>query len=350
MERKGLINWGLAALSGGCAMLGATAFVPSHAAQIAASVEYDFVARPEGLSSDFDLRESASLKFLAIKTIDGFQVDASLWQPSNKQPADTALIIMVHGSGGSYQRAPESALGWRLAAKGYASLAINTRQHDDKINTDNFLDVRRDIDAAVQVSRALGYKSLVLQGHSLGNIQVQFYAATNWDRDIKAVMLLGAFANLPWKSRNILVQDEERFQQLIAASMKSLRDGSLDRIMPVKMRFSTPVSSAPAEAPMTGQHFLTYRWEKTSVADGTFWIHRIPTPILMIRDQSDGGVAPFEPYMLLSAAHSEGSLANKIDYILLPDSKPLSLKGHYFDGNEQPLADVIVNWLADLRL
>ena len=79
MERKGLINWGLAALSGGCAMLGATAFVPSHAAQIAASVEYDFVARPEGL--DFDLKESASLKFLAIKTIDGFQSDASLWQP-----------------------------------------------------------------------------------------------------------------------------------------------------------------------------------------------------------------------------------------------------------------------------
>ena len=54
--------------------------------------------------------------------------------------------------------------------------------------------------------------------------------------------------------------------------------------------------------------------------------------------------------MLLSAARSEGSLANKIDYVLLPDSKPLSLKGHYFDGNEQPLADVIVNWLADLHL
>jgi len=349
MERKGLINWGLAALSG-CAMLGANALVPSHAAQIAASVEYDFVARPEGLSSDFDLRESASLRFLAIKTIDEFQVDASLWQPSSKQPADTTLIIMVHGSGGSYQRAPESALGWRLAAKGYASLAVNTRQHDDKINTDNFLDVRRDIDAAVQVGRALGYKSLVLQGHSLGNIQVQFYAATNWDRDIKAVMLLGAFGNLPWKSRNILVQDEERFKQLIDAAMKSLREGTLDQTLPVKMRFSIPVSPAAAEAAITGQHFLTYRWDKTSIADGTFWIHRIPDPILIVRDQSDAAQPAFEQYMLLSAAHSEGSLATKVDYVLLPNTKPPSLKGHYFDGNEQPLADAIVNWLADLHL
>jgi pimeloyl-ACP methyl ester carboxylesterase len=351
MERTALRNCAFGALLCGiCTTFGPNAVSSSNAAQIAASVEYDFVARPTGLSSDFDPKEGASVKFLAIKAIDGVQVDASLWQPSAKQPVNTTLIVMVHGSGGSYQRAPESTLGPRLATNGYASLAINTRQHDDRINTDNFLDVRRDIDAAVQVGRALGYKTLVLQGHSLGNIQVQFYAATNWDRDIKAVILLGAFGNLPWKSRNILVQDEERFRQLIEASMKSLRDGTLDQILPVKMRFGTPVSSAPLEAPITGQHFLTYRWEMTSIADGTFWIHHIPDPILIVRDQSDAATAPFEPYMLLSAAHSEGSLASKIDFVLLPDAKPLSLKGHYFDGNEQPLTDAITKWLVDLHL
>jgi pimeloyl-ACP methyl ester carboxylesterase len=57
----------------------------------------------------------------------------------------------------------------------------------DAINTDNFFDVRRDIDAAVQTGRALGYKRLVLQGHSLGNIQVQFYAATNWDGSVAKI-------------------------------------------------------------------------------------------------------------------------------------------------------------------
>jgi pimeloyl-ACP methyl ester carboxylesterase len=326
------------------------ASLPSQAAQIAASIEYDFVGRPGGLSPDFDEREGTSLRFLAIRTIDGIQVDAALWQPNREQVADTTLIVMVHGSGGSYRQAPQSGLGPRLAAKGYASLAIKTRQHDDKINTDNFLDIRRDIDAAVQVGRALGYKRLVLQGHSLGNIQVQFYAATNWDHDIKAVVLLGAFANLPWKSRNILVQDDERYRQLAEASVRSLRAGTHDQVLPVKMRFSTPVSAAAADAPITGQHFLTYRWDATSVADGTFWIRRVPNPILMIRDQADAAIAPFEPHMLLSAAHSEGSLPPKVDFILLPDSKPPSLKGHSFDGNEQPLTDAITKWLADLHL
>jgi pimeloyl-ACP methyl ester carboxylesterase len=329
-----------------------TALGTAHvrAAQVAASIEYDFVAGPAGLPPDFGQGDGAPSRFLAIKTIDGFQVDAALWQPGGKQAGDTTLLLMVHGSGGSYSQAPQSGLGPRLAAKGYASLAINTRQHDDRINTDNFLDVRRDIDAAVQVGRALGYKRLVLTGHSLGNIQVQFYAATNWDRDLKAVVLLGAFANLPWKSRNILVQDEQRYRELADVSMKALRDGTLDQVLPVRMRFLTPVSSATAEAPITGQHFLTYRWEKTSVADGTFWIRRIPNPVLLIRDQSDGAIASFEPHMLLSAAHSEGALPPKVDFILLPDAKPPSLKGHSFDGNEDPLADAIAKWLGELRL
>jgi pimeloyl-ACP methyl ester carboxylesterase len=325
-----------------------------HTAQIAASIEYNFVPRPTGLSGDFDAREDSSLRFLSIKAIDAFRVEAALWHPNDKEPVETTLIVMVHGSGGSYRRAPESALGPRLAVKGYASLAVNTRQHDQHINTDNFYDVSRDIDAAVHVGRALGYKNVVLQGHSLGNIQIQFYAATNWDRDIKAVLLLGAFGNLPWKTQNILVQDQERFQELIDASMKSVRDGTSDQKLPVNMRFATPVSatspSAGAELPVTGQHFLTYRWDKTSVADGTFWIRRIPLPILIVRDQADAVVAPFEPYMLLSAAHAQGSLVPRIDFVLLPDAKPVSLSGHYFDGNEQFLTEAITRWLLELRL
>jgi pimeloyl-ACP methyl ester carboxylesterase len=202
-----------------------------------------------------------------------------------------------------------------------------------------------------QIAASIGYRRLVLQGHSLGSIQVQFFAATNWAPDIKAVILLGAFGNLPWKSRNLLVQDEARFRALIEVSLKSLREGTLDQVLPIKMRFSNPASSTTASAgpdiPITGQHFLTYRWDRTSVADGTFWIRRIPRPILIVRDQSDGVVQPFEPHMLLSAAQSEGSLVTSIEFILLPNTEPVSLSGHYFAGNEQPLTDLITKWLAD---
>ncbi len=125
--RRSTINRYAAPTNGSSHRAAAIAFANQvvHAAEIAASIQYDFAQPPAGLSADFDTRAGISLRFLAIKAIDAFQVDAALWQPDRKSPADTTLIVMVHGSGSSYQRPPQSALGPRLAAQGYAALAIS---------------------------------------------------------------------------------------------------------------------------------------------------------------------------------------------------------------------------------
>jgi pimeloyl-ACP methyl ester carboxylesterase len=326
-------------------LLGLLLALPARAAQVAASIEYETIARPAGLPDNFQPEGGATLQFLGIKAIDGFRVEAALWQPPNKAPADTTLIVMVHGSGDNYHHGPTMSLAHDLSPRGYAALSINTRQHDDLINTDNFLDIRRDIEAAVATGRALGYRRLVLYGHSLGNIQVQYYAATDWSPDIKAVILTGPFGNLPWKTRTILVQDEASYRALADEAMSSLHDGTLGKYLPDKMRYLGGQNS-----PVTGQHFLTYRLDDSSVADGTYWIHRIPHPILIARDQADGIVLPFEPHMLLSAAHAPDSLATSVTFVLVPDARPPSADGHSFIGNEQRLTDTVAGWLADQHL
>ena len=330
--------WGLAIL---CLAFAPT---PSKAAQVAASIEYDFVARPSGLPDDLQPLPGTSLKFLSIRAIDGFLVDAALWHPEAKQPAETTLIIMVHGSGGNYARAPNSTLGRSLSGNGFAVLAINTRQHDDKRNTDNFFDSSRDIDASVQAARSLGYRSIVLQGHSLGTIQVLFYAATHWDHDIKAVVQLSAFGDLPWRSRYMQIQDENKFRVLSEAALKSLHEGKERDVMTVRMR-----RTGNEEEAVTGQHFLTYRTE-TSGTDGPYWIKRVPRPILMVRDAGDTIIAPFEPYVLLSAATFPGSLVPGIKFVLLPNPKSPNPGGHSFVDNTKPLSETIISWLADQHL
>ena len=150
-----------------------------------------------------------------------------------------------------------------------------------------------------------------------------FYAATNWDGDIKAVSLLAGFGNLPWKTRAILVQNEDEFKAMTDAAMRSLRAGRPEEILPLPMGWFTD-----KKMPVSARHFLTYRHAESSAADGTFWIRRVPLPILMVRNEADGVVQPFEPYMLLSAAHAEGSLVESIHYVLLPDRRPPSLEGH----------------------
>jgi pimeloyl-ACP methyl ester carboxylesterase len=318
---------------------------PVEAAQVAANIEYQTAPRPDGLPDDMQPLPGASLRFLSIKAIDGFKVEAALWQPDNKPPAETTMIVQVHGSGSNLAELPLRAIARALSPKGYAALSISTRQHDEHVNTDNFFDVRRDIEGAIATVQALGYRSIVLEGHSLGTVQVEFYAATNWDPTIKAVVLTGAFGKLPWKSRNILVQDEDNYKALIEASLDALRSGKIAEILPIKMRWVGGV-----QTPVTAQHFLTYRDEQTSAADGTYWIARIPHPILILRDQSDGVVLPFEPYMLLSAAHAEGSLVQGIKYVLVPDEHAPSAKGHTFTDNTQPLIDAVAAWLVEKHL
>jgi hypothetical protein len=245
-------------------------------AEIAASIEYEIAPRPAGLPDDMEPLPGASLSYLAIKAIDGFKVQTAVWQPENKPPAETTIIVGVHGSGGNLASLPLRVIARALSAKGYAALSISTRQHDEHVNTDNFFDVRRDIEAAVVTAKALGFRSIVLQGHSLGTVQVVFYAATDWSPTIKDAILTGAFGHLSRKSRHILIQDEEKYRALADASREALRAGTATEVLPLKMRWIGGV-----EAPVTAQHFLTYRDEQASAADGTYWIPRIPRPILI---------------------------------------------------------------------
>jgi hypothetical protein len=236
------------------------------AAERAAGIEYDFVARPAGVPAGYDAAAGTILRFLSIKAIDESKIEAALWQPAGRTADTTTLIISVHGSRGTFHADPIAFLTKGLAAKGYGVLGINTRA-GRQVNADNFLDVRRDLEAAAYTARALGYRRLVLHGQALGSIHVQFYAATNWEKDIKAVILTGMFGNLPWKSRHMLVQDEENWRELLATAMQALRDAKDEQVMPVQMAWITG-----EKVPMSGRHFLTYRSEITSTADGTYWI------------------------------------------------------------------------------
>jgi len=307
-------------------------------AQIAASIEYEAARPPDGLPDDMKPLPGASLRFLSIKAIDGFKIQAALWQPEGIPPTDVTIIVQVHGSGGNLASLPLRVIARALSARGYAALSISTRQHDEHVNTDNFFDVRQDIEAAVVTAKAL-------QGHSLGTVQAAFYAASDWDPTIKAVILTGAFGKLPWKSRHILIQDEERYRALAVASREALKAGTAAEVLPIKMRWLGGV-----ETPVTPRHFLTYRDEQASAADSTYWIPRILRPILIVRDEADGVVLPFEPHMLLSVAQAEGSLVPSIKYVLLPNQRPPSREGHIFADNTEALTDAVATWLGEQRL
>ncbi len=315
------------------------------AAQIAASIEFEPTLRPAGAPDEMQPLAGSRLDFLSIKAVDGLTTTGALWQPADKPPAQTTLLVQVHGSGGNLASHPLLTVARALSPRGYALLTVNTRQHDAHVNTDNFFDVRRDIEAAVTIGKMLGHKSIVLQGHSLGTVQVAFYAATDWDPAIKAVILMAPFARLPWKSRHVLIQNEDDYGALARASRAAVQAGRVADPLPVEMRWLWG-----RRMPVTAQHFLTYRDEQASAADSTYWVPRIPHPILLLRDEADGGILPFEPFMLLSAARAEGSLVPSIRYVPLANTRPPSRDGHLFADNGQALIDAVLAWLVEQGL
>jgi alpha-beta hydrolase superfamily lysophospholipase len=334
----------LFSLSGWLALAVLVTSQSALAARVAASIEYETVARPSGLPDDMQPLPGASLQFLSIKAIDGYKVAAALWQPEKKTPGAT-MLVQIHGSGANLAELPLRTVARALSAKGYGALTISTRGHDENLNTDNFYDVRKDIEAAVATAKALGYSRIVLDGHSLGTIQVEYYAATDWDPAIKGVIISGPFANLPWKTRTVLIQNEDAYTALAKAAVGATQQGKAGEVLPVKMPYL-----GGRQTPVTAQHFLTYRDQETSAADGTYWLPRVPHPVLMLRNQADGIILPFEPYMLLAAAKAPGALVPSIIYEVVPDQHPPSAAGHVFTDNTDALIAAISKWLTEQHL
>lgn len=328
-------------------------------------VKYQLIPRPEKVMTrqgmvpfpdDMVAPPGVRLRFINIKTVDDFIVSGALWEPEKKDPQNTVAFVNIHGSGGNYFGDPVAFLTKLLSADGYACLAINTRQHDQYVNTDNFLDVRKDIESAVLVLQNLGYKKIVLHGHSLGTSQSLYYEAVTRDPAVKVLVLTSMFSNLPWKSRFILNQDEEKYKLLNKTSLDYMKTGRGSEVLPIGMGHTDTTSltglsrSAGKAVPVTAQHFATYRSTDADIANSTYWIRLVSVPILMIRDEGDAIIRDFEPNWLLSSATAEGSLVPNIKFVLIPNAKGLNPDGHFFRDNKQELFNVMTKWLHEHSL
>ena len=262
-----------------------------------ATISYRPISRPPNAAPDFTAPDGVNLQFYSITSIDGVTNDAALVTPQGSQPQDTTMLIHVHGSGGSLYEVTGAQLALQLVQHGYANMAINTRQHGDAINTDKFFDVRNDIYAATSVARSMGYRQIVLHGHSLGTAQVLYYAATDWSPDIKGIVLTGPFANLPWKSQVIIINNDPLYRKLYQEALDAVHSGHPDAVLPDPMPYLGGTTT-----PVTAQHFLTYRWQYEAADVSIDWIRRVTVPILLTRDSQDQTVLQFEPVWLYSAA------------------------------------------------
>jgi pimeloyl-ACP methyl ester carboxylesterase len=310
-----------------------------NGAVTAAAVSYRPLAEPPAAYRDYRAADGVTARFLEVTSLDGRTGTAVLLTPGTVDPA-APLVISVHGSGGSITSQPVQLLSRGLSAAGVPVLAIDTRQSGDAVNTDSFYATARDIEAAFWVARHLGHQRIVLHGHSLGTSQVTYFAATHWHREISGVLLTGMFADLPWKSRHLLINDEEAYARLGREATELAARGEYATVLKEPMRWLYG-----DEMPVTAQHFLSYRQTGTAGARSVDWIARVPYPLLLVRDAHDPVINYFEPGQLQAAA--EAGISPSVTSVLLPS--PEGTNGHAFEATGGALVELASGWVLGLR-
>ncbi|MGH3277188.1 MAG: alpha/beta hydrolase [Streptosporangiaceae bacterium] len=304
----------------------------------AAAVSYRPLPEPPAAYRDYYAADGVTARFLEITSLDGRTGTAVLLAPGTADPA-APLVISVHGSGGSITSQPVRLLSRGLSAAGVPVLAIDTRQSGGAVNTDSFYATVRDIEAAFWVARSLGHDRIVLHGHSLGTSQVTYFAGTHWHGEIVGVLLTGMFADLPWKSRHLLINDEAAYARLGGEAAELAGRGDYAAVLKQPMRWLHG-----AEMPVTAQHFLSYRQTGTAGARSVDWIARVPFPLLMVRDAHDPVISYFEPGQLQAAA--DAGISPSVTSVLLPS--PEGTNGHAFEASGDALVELASGWVLSL--
>lgn len=138
------------------------------------------------------------LELITFETTDGYELDGALVYSDN-----STLIIHIHGMSGNFYGGKINKLFLNEISKDFDVLAINTRGHGltEKIRgkkkkvlggTSNeiFTDTIYDIEGAIKFAKKLGYKNIILSGHSTGCQKITYYQAKKQNKIIKAFLLL----------------------------------------------------------------------------------------------------------------------------------------------------------------
>ena len=138
---------------------------------------------------------------IRLTAADGMELDGAFFEPSlGALPAGPIdAVLCIHGSGRNFYTAATANMANDLRNRGYAALTLNTRGHDtvwvDRqtgVAEGNAYEIlgkgRQDLRAGIDYLSGRGYRRIGILGHSMGAVKVAYYAATEADDRVAAVI------------------------------------------------------------------------------------------------------------------------------------------------------------------
>jgi pimeloyl-ACP methyl ester carboxylesterase len=269
--------------------------------------------------------ETVNIQIVRLQTTDGITLTGVLRQPHTIR--NNAGVVMVHGYSGNFYSGIMSFLPEALSDSGFATLALNMRDHDRGPKKNRFEDNRYDIAVAVDEMARLGYNPIFLFGHSMGTNRVLYYFAATGDSRIKGVLLTGPPGNLfEW---NISIFGIKAASQVLAQAQDLVTRGKGDEWMLINL-------GPLGKALYTANHVVSLRGPKT-VSDPYKNISQIFKPILIVHGLADRLANPDVTDRLLKSA----APGIHVTVVKIPGAN------HGFSAHQQDLVNAVNKWLID---
>ncbi len=266
-----------------------------------------------------------SVEQVAIRAADRTLLDGVLYQPG-ANPRSTA-ILLVHGFGSNFYSGYFPLFARTAALQGYATLALNMRDHGTGAKVFDFVDNEADIAAGLAYLRKLGHSKFVLLGQSMGTNRVLYYQATTSDPSVAATVLVAGPGNLfEW---NVWQFGRKKAQAIVDEALALQAAGQDQQLMLVDLG---PLGKSLYSA----RYLLSLRGPKAR-SDAYQNIQKVTNPILIVQGTADKLVDPAVATRLKRAAASS------------PKADLISVDGadHSFGNHEDILAQRILAWLKE---
>jgi predicted alpha/beta-fold hydrolase len=272
--------------------------------------------------------QDVNTELIKLKTSDGITLTGVVRQRHAK--AKHVGVIMVHGYSGNFYSGIMSFLPKMLTDQGFATLAVNMRDHDRSPKKNLFSENQFDIAAAVEEMAQRGFNPLFLHGHSMGTNRVLYYLAETRDPRILGALLTGPPGNLfEW---NVRMFGKETAIGVLRKAQTLVAGGKGDQWMLINL-------GPLGKALYTANHLVSLRGPAT-VSDPFKNIAQVSKPILIVHGLLDR----LADHTVADRLGKSAASANNVSVIKITGAD------HSFFNRQQNLTDTLSRWMNKIVL
>lgn len=278
---------------------------------------------------------------MSVNNANGVRLDGAFFAPPlDAEPIGPVdAVLLIHGSYTNFSDPLTRETAEELRKIGYACLALNTTAHDtvwvdaaNRVNYGNAYEIldetNLDLKAGVDYLWNAGYRHIALLGHSMGAVRVAYYAATQDDQRVAAVIPISP-VRLSYAYYQAS-EDSQEFSELIRKAQELVAAGKglelFDADFPIKQLFGA--------TSYLDKHGLEERYNLVNLAPN------IKIPMFIV-----GGSLETHTRSLNMAKDMAEAAVNspKAEYVIIDGGD------HAIANKKKEAATTVLRWLASLK-